>query len=66
MASPHTDLIACVVNTADGSAVAASGDYTAISAGTITLGPGTTSTFVPITIPPGTNLRQPTAPLPSP
>ena len=53
----HTDTITCGVSTADGTAVAASGDYTAIVNGTVTLNPGQTVTFVPIIIPPGTSLQ---------
>jgi hypothetical protein len=53
-ASPHTDTITCTVNTADDSAVAADGDYTAIVNGTVTLAPGVTATTVPVTIPTST------------
>ena len=56
-ASPHTDTITCTVNTADNTAVAASGDYTAIVGGTVTLGPGVAATTVPVTIPPGTSIQ---------
>ena len=55
--SAHTDTISCTVKTTDGTAVAASGDYTAIVNGTVTLAPGQTSTTIPITIPPGTNIQ---------
>ena len=56
-ASPHTDTITCTVNTADDSAVAANGDYTAIVNGTVTLGSGVIATTVPVTIPPGTSIQ---------
>jgi len=57
--SPHTDTISCTVNTADGTAVASSGDYNPIVGGTVTLSPGQISATVPITIPIGPpNLPQ--------
>ncbi len=52
-ASPHTDTITCAVNTADGTAVASSGDYTPVTAGTVTLAPGVTSATVKVNIPTG-------------
>ena len=55
--SAHTDTITCTVSTADGTAVAANGDYVAITNGTVTLAPGVTSTSVPVTIPAGTSLQ---------
>ena len=56
-ASPHTDTITCTVNTADGTATAAEGDYTAVAGGTVTLGSGVTGTTVPVSIPPGTSIQ---------
>ena len=56
-ASPHSDTITCAVNTADGTASAAEGDYTAIVGGTVTLAPGVTATTVPVRIPPGTSIQ---------
>ncbi len=53
-ASPHTDTITCTVNTSDGTATAAEGDYTSIVGGTVTLAPGVTTTTVPVNIPPST------------
>ena len=50
-ASPHSDTITCTVNTADGTATAAEGDYTAIVGGTVTFAPGVTATTVPVRIP---------------
>ena len=52
-ASAHTDTITCAVSTADGTAVAASGDYTPVVGGTVTLAPGVTRATVPVTIPVG-------------
>ena len=56
-ASAHTDTITCAVSTADGTAVASSGDYDPIVGGTVTLAPGQTATTVPVIIPPGTNIQ---------
>ena len=54
---PHTDTITCALHTADGTATAAEGDYTAIVGGTVTLAPGVTATTVPVSIPPGTSIQ---------
>ncbi len=56
-ASAHADTITCTVNTADDTAVAADGDYTAIVNGTVTLASGVTATTVPVPIPPGTSIQ---------
>jgi hypothetical protein len=55
--SAHSDTITCTVNTADGTAVAASGDYDPIVNGSVTLAPGQTAATVPVVIPPGTNIQ---------
>ena len=51
-ANAHTDTITCAVSTADGTAMAAKGDYVAVTNGTVTLAPNQTSAVVPVTIPP--------------
>ncbi len=49
----------CAVSTADGTATAASGAYTPISGGIVTIGPSQTGTVIPVTIPPA-SAPQPT------
>ncbi len=49
----HTDTITCTINTANGTATVANGDYVPIVNGTFTLAPGQSSVLVPVTIPTG-------------